>query len=78
MGVAVHGHRDGRVAEVDLDGFGVDACGDGQAGAGVAEVVNAESLRETDLLVGRVPGLRRELPLRSGAPCGEVKAMASG
>lgn len=45
MGVAVHGHRDRRVAEVDLDGFGVGAGADEQAGAGVAQIVNPEALR---------------------------------
>jgi hypothetical protein len=44
----------------------------------LAEVVYPESLRETGLLDGRVPGLRRKLLLRSGAPCGEVKTMATG
>lgn len=59
MGVAVHGHRDGRVPEVDLDGFGVGAGGDQQAGAGVTEIVNAESLWEVGLQPPRgvsVPG----------------------
>ena len=40
VGVAVHGHRDPRVAEVDLDGFGVGAGRCEEAGAGVSEVVN--------------------------------------
>ena len=34
VGVAVHGHRDGRVPEVDLDGFGVGAGGDQRIGIG--------------------------------------------
>ncbi len=61
MGVAVHGHRDGRVPEVDLDGFGVGAGGDEQAGAGVAEVVDAEALGEVGLLDCGVPDLASEV-----------------
>jgi len=55
MGVAVHGDGDGRVSEVGLDGFGVGAGGDEEAGAGVAEVVNPEAMGESGLLDGRVP-----------------------
>ena len=55
MGVAVHGYCDQGVAEVGLDGFGVGTGGDKEAGAGVAEVVDAQTLGESGLFDGRVP-----------------------
>ena len=61
MGVAVNGYRDGRVAEVDLDGLGVGAGGDEEAGAGVAEIVDPEALREFGPLDGCVPDLPPEV-----------------
>jgi hypothetical protein len=61
VGVAVHGHRDRRVPEVDLDGFGVGTGGDQQAGAGVAQIVNSEAVGELRLLDGLVPDLAPEV-----------------
>ena len=61
MGVAVHGHGDGRVAEVELDGFGAGVgCGE-QAGAGVPEVVNPEALRQFCFFDGLVSDLSSEV-----------------
>lgn len=48
------------MAEVGLDGFGIGAGSDEQAGAGVAQIVNTEALRETGLIHGRVPDLAPE------------------
>ena len=55
VGVAVDGYCDRGVTEVGLDGFGVGTGGDEEAGAGVAEVVDAQTLGESGLFDGRVP-----------------------
>ena len=73
VGVAVHGHRDRRVAEVVLDGFGTGVgCGE-QTGAGVSEVVNPQALRQFCLFDGLVPDLSSEVAVaqRRTARCGE-------
>ena len=61
MGVAVHGRRDGGVAEVELGGSGVGAgCGE-EAGAGVPEVVNPQTLRQLCRRDGLAPDLLSEV-----------------
>jgi hypothetical protein len=55
VGVAVLGYCDRGVTEVGLDGLGVGTGGDEEAGAGVAEVVDAQALGESGLFDGRVP-----------------------
>ena len=73
MGVAVHGHCDGGVAEVELDGFGVGVGRGEQAGAGVSEVVNPQSLRKFCCFYGLVPDLSSEVAVaqRRAVRCGE-------
>jgi hypothetical protein len=77
-GVAVHGHRNGGVAEVELDGFGAGVgCGE-QTGTGVSQVVNPQASRQFCLFDGLVPICRLKLLLRSGIPVGLVNTSASG
>ena len=60
VGVAVHGDGDRRVAEVDLDGFGGGAGGGEETGAGMAEVMDPQSLGQFCLFDGPIPDLAAE------------------